>query len=389
MINRLAVILIGQYRTFAVTHKYLFEFFKDRANQVDYYFITWPTSGGHNTRYYEETVDIAAEDITKFFTEKNLVDFRIVDDIPKKHTFYRMAYLSHIGARVKADYENKNHFLYDQVVETRPDIYLKRSNDLGWQICDPLTYGGHQIETFNGHLFMDDCYIRSDSKTHNIISDRITQFNTNEMYAPRLAFANRYKYDHHSRFADWLVYNNIQCIGSKDYASIHVVRNPKLIDVNLDSLSANELNGLSYDYIETRPRPRFLSVYRNIEPREFTATHNIFVEAHASSLLDSLRYAALLVDKIRYFQKEKYDWIRYIQNNNDNPDKFFKRLDYARTDTVYFSSDSLIDCNFYCHPDLFSLIGNVYKLREKYRERTDELQLQDFFTICNIRAEKI
>jgi hypothetical protein len=389
MINRLAVMLVGQYRTFAVTHRYLFEFFETKAHHVDYYFITWAVTGGHNTRYYEEPVAITKDDITKYFADEKLVDYQIVDDIPKKHTYYRMAYLSKIGIRLKREEECRNHFIYDQVVETRPDIYLRQDLNLEWPVCGPLEYGGHRVETINGHLFMDDCYIRTDSATHNIVADRISKFDREEMYRPRLAFADQYEYDHHSRYADWLVTHNIKRIEITDYAFINVVRDPRLAGVDLNSMSSDEINGSSYEYTETRPRPKFISVYHNTLITEFTATNNIFIEANGKSLIDSLRYAALRIDQICYFNNEKYDWVRFIQNDKDHPDNFFKRLPYARLDTVYISDDPLSECNFYCHPDLFSLIGNVYKIRKQHPERTDEVNLMDLFVKCDIRVERI
>ena len=113
MINRLAVILIGQYRTFDITHKYLFEFFKTKAHQVDYYFVTWPTSGGHNTRYYEELANITDHNITQYFSNEHLAGYAIVNDIPKKHTYYRMAYLLREGLKLKQQSETTNQFVYD------------------------------------------------------------------------------------------------------------------------------------------------------------------------------------------------------------------------------------------------------------------------------------
>ena len=122
---------------------------------------------------------------------------------------------------------------------------------------------------------------------------------------------------------------------------------------------------------------------------EFTATNNIFIEANGKSLIDSLRYAALRIDQICYFNNEKYDWVRFIQNDKDHPDNFFKLLPYARLDTVYVSNDPLSECNFYCHPDLFSLIGNVYKIKEQHPTRSDEFNLMDLFVKCDIRIEHI
>ena len=389
-IERLAVMLVGQYRTFAITHKYLFEFFKNKANRVDYYFVTWPTSGGANTRHYEELVHITDDDIVKYFVNENLVRYKIVSDIPKKHTYYRMAYLSNVAMNLKNEFQNSYHFVYDQVVETRPDIYLRshKQSEL-WQYCEPMQYGGHRIETINGHLFTNDCYIRTDSTTYDLVSARIHVFDKEEMYRPRLSYGEKYEYDHHGRFADWLLTNNIKNINITDYITINVVRDPKLKDVDLNLLSADELHGISHIYTESRPRPEFITVYYNTPSTEFSVTHNIFIELQGDSLFGTLKWASLQIDKICYFNQQHYDWVRFIQNNEDNPDDFFKILPYVSLDTIYCTSDTFSESNFYCHPELFSLLGNVYKLKERFPDRTDEFTLMDLFVRCNIRIEKI
>ena len=174
MISKLAVILIGQFRTFKITNKYLCEFFANKAECVDYYFVTWPTSGGHNTRYFENVVDVVDSDITDCFQGQRLIDYRIVPDIAKKHTYYRMAYLSKIAQQLKKTKELADNFVYDQVVETRPDVYLRSAGD--WPIVKPSHYGGHPVEIKNDHAFINDLYIRADSATHDIIADRISEF---------------------------------------------------------------------------------------------------------------------------------------------------------------------------------------------------------------------
>lgn len=377
MIDRMAVILIGQYRTFAITSRYLFEFFASKAHTVDYYFVTWPTSGGHNTRYYEPLVRINDGDITKFFDQAHLVDYRIVPDIPKKHTYYRMAYLSRIGQKLKKQTEQKEHFVYDQVVETRPDVYLRQPYSGEWELCGPLEYGGHPIEIKNGHAFTDDCYIRSDSATHDIISNRLSEFDNDEINRPRLADSEKYGYDHHTRFAEWLMKNNINRIATKDYAFINVVRNPKLINIDLNQLSADQLNGTSYEYAETNPRPKFISVFHNIHPGEFTATHNIFLEAHGDSILNSVRYSAQQLIGILERNQETYDWVRFVQDTDNDPDQFYEMIEQARKDCVYVFHNS-----FYCSINLYATLANLPESLE-YRD------ILDIFVNQNIPYQKV
>jgi hypothetical protein len=132
-----------------------------------------------------------------------------------------------------------------------------------------------------------------------------------------------------------------------------------------------------------------LTIYYNLDLQHLRNSNNDFIETHADSIIDSLRHAALVADQKRYFENEKYDWVHFIQNFDDEIDIFSKRLEYARSDTIYFSRPLPAESNFYCHPDMFSILGNTYKLRELFPERSDNLNMMDFFTKCNIRAETL
>lgn len=356
MISKLAVILIGQFRTFKITNKYLFEFFSDKAQSVDYYFVTWPTSGGHNTRYFENIVNVVDQDITDCFHGQRLIDYRIVSDIAKKHTYYRMAYLAKIAQQLKKTKELSDNFVYDQVVETRPDVYLRSGGY--WSHCEFGQYGGHPIELKNGHAFINDLYIRSDSATHDIIADRISEFDQDEIRRPNLADSNLYGHDHHTRLAAWLAKNKITHTQKKDYAFISVIRNQDLANSDLNQLSYNQLTGASYAYTETNPRPKFISVYHNVTPQEFTATHNIFIEAHGQSVVDSIKYSVAEISKIQTQNNETYDWVRFVQNSDDDPDQFFKIIGQVQKDQVYVFRNS-----FYCHRNLYLTFANLPESR--------------------------
>ena len=113
----------------------------------------------------------------------------------------------------------------------------------------------------------------------------------------------------------------------------------------------------------------------------------MFIEAHGQSVTNSLRYAALQVDKIRYFNHEPLDWVRFIQNNSDSPDDFYKLLPRARADTIYCSDRIFSNSNFYCHPEIFSILGNAYKFRSSGATETDEHVLEELIVKSNIRVE--
>ena len=56
--KRLAVLLVGEYRTWPISSTAIFNFFNNRAEQIDYYFVTWDKSG-------EQLISDA--DITNYF----------------------------------------------------------------------------------------------------------------------------------------------------------------------------------------------------------------------------------------------------------------------------------------------------------------------------------
>lgn len=252
MILRLAVILIGQYRTWPICSKYLLNFFEDKAEQIDYFFVTWnKTSTYFNGQWSESTVDVTDNDITRFFGNGQKLTYKILPDIQNIHTYYRMAYLSGEANKLKKDAESSDNFIYDQVVETRPDMYLrsypKGGLECKWSSCQDFEYNGGEITNI-GHrdLFMPDCYLRTNSLTHDIVSQRINELNI-ELSFQRKIINKDYRNDHHAMLAKFLLDHKIQRIQSRypDFEFDTVIRNPKLIDINLDELTLPEIVSLN------------------------------------------------------------------------------------------------------------------------------------------------
>ncbi len=169
-INRLAVILVGEFRTWPIASKYLFNFFEKRANQVDYFFVTWNV-----TSQTGELISVTDSDILEPFNTygQNLVSYKILEPIGRHSTtFYNQAWLSKIANILKRQNEIKNNIVYDQVVETRPDCYY-RSSDTPWYNCKEYEYEGACPKTWaSGLLGISDVYFRTTSATHDLISDR-------------------------------------------------------------------------------------------------------------------------------------------------------------------------------------------------------------------------
>jgi hypothetical protein len=265
MIFRLAVILIGQYRTWPVCSKYLQNFFRNKAHQVDYYFVTWDTTQIWKTKYsalkwVKDRIPVKESDIVTYFdSDSNLIKCSVLPDIEHWHSYYRMAYLSREANKLKCQHEQSLGFVYDQVVETRPDIYIRSYADKkAWDSCSDLEYAGSPIYSNDpqngGPLIMGDLYIRSNSKTNDILSQRIDHCDT------LLAGTSPHGQGHHQTLVNYILKNNIQLVNkghapgnspdligldhfdnSTDYSFAMPIRSLDLKNIDLEKLTAKEL----------------------------------------------------------------------------------------------------------------------------------------------------
>jgi hypothetical protein len=131
--NRLAVLLCGQYREWPRASKYIFEYFDALSDNIDYYFITWSTDSKKNAQcptyiQYLFNREISKDDIIPFFDNKNLINCEIINPVSAEisglNTFYKQSYLGLVANQYKRTHEKKNGFIYDQVFELRPDLYI-------------------------------------------------------------------------------------------------------------------------------------------------------------------------------------------------------------------------------------------------------------------------
>jgi len=230
----------------------LLNFFEDKAEQVDYFFVTWDKTETYIKGIWTAPiVTVTDEKIIEFFNEDQTVICKVLPDIPEIHTYYRMAYLSREANKLKKDVESKNNFVYDQVVETRPDMYLrsypKGGLECKWPQCNDYEYNGGEISNI-GHrdLFMPDCYIRTNSSTHDILSQRINDFDMSHAFKKKL-LNQPYRNGHHAMLAKFLLDHNIKKINCTypDYIFDTVIRSTAMKHANLDGLSLNEIVSLN------------------------------------------------------------------------------------------------------------------------------------------------
>lgn len=258
MIDKLAVILAGEYRTWPKVCKYIFKFFNGQAQQIDYFFVTWKKTG---------KAEVSEQELIQSFHNETLVSYKIIDDIDNKHSYYRQSYLAKIGNILKKEYEFQNDFVYDQVVVTRPDFYFRKSN-LEWAICPRLYYqiGLMHRQTENQpsapenyYIWIQDIYLRSDSATDDIISQKYfvnyQDFckNNKKFTTMNIQVGNHFllaKFLLHRNLlplSNILLYENFPSPDRKDYDLELAVRDyHNLTDVDLDSLSVHEITTLLY-----------------------------------------------------------------------------------------------------------------------------------------------
>lgn len=72
---------------------------------------------------------------------------------------------------------------------------------------------------------------------------------------------------------------------------------------------------------------------------------------------------ALEIDSIIYEKRQPIDFVLYLQNTNHRYKDFLKMVPYMGddNDTMYFPNRK-VPSNFYCKPEVLSMISNMYKL---------------------------
>lgn len=236
-IKTLAVLVAGEYRTWSSTAKYLFKLFHDRAERVDYFFVTWDTSQGQPV-----TRDSVQEPFDRF--GKNLVAQAVLPQIGRKvSTFYNQAYLAKFVNILKREHELKHNFVYDQVVETRPDIYM-RPNSRDWIIMNDFEVCncGHLMESSLGFPEIDDVYYRSNSFTNDIIANRYWHRKPANHYTNIGSGAIQNWHNHHCMIMEYFNLNGIKFVTSmRDFVSPHIAVRSHAIDVDFDQGDLEEL----------------------------------------------------------------------------------------------------------------------------------------------------
>lgn len=235
----IAVLIAGEFRTWSKCSEYLFHFFENRAEQIDYFFATWTTSHDLPGKHISES------DIRNPFNlhKKNLVGINVIPQIGRKvSTFYNQAYLAKVANILKRESEIKNNFVYDQVVEVRPDIYIRPSNRpwillSDYEVCNC----GHMITSQNGFDAIDDVYYRSNSITNDIIANRYWYRKSPEHYTHIEQTIENW-HNHHTMIMEYFTLNGIKFMKHQiDFVSPHIAVRQEAVDVDFNIGKLEEL----------------------------------------------------------------------------------------------------------------------------------------------------
>lgn len=186
-LGRVAVVITGELRSWTVANKYIFEFFDRFSTPVDYYFVTWNESSEYWFNTKGETTLVNEQSIRASFNGRNLIQLKIEDVLPNRRNtsiFLLKAHLSKIANTLKRRYEFDNTFVYNHVIEIRPDIFitpahLEKIPCKDFEIIIDEIFYDFYLQ--NNVPLLPDLYFRTTSMGHDIMSTRNTYGRFNDL----------------------------------------------------------------------------------------------------------------------------------------------------------------------------------------------------------------
>tara|TARA_R110000822_G_scaffold100807_2_gene226733 strand:- start:1500 stop:2219 length:720 start_codon:yes stop_codon:yes gene_type:complete len=210
--DRIAVVLVGHYRTFSRLNDQYIWFFKNLANKVDYYMYVW-----------DDPLTLTLRDISPYLGNY-LKKCEIVNtnDCRSDNKIYRLSYLAAKAQKAKLKVEQDENFVYDYVVETRPDLRLRHQNDfskhfVGLQDNEIIVEGADWLGSYDRWKEVDRKWVPSDGADTFFTTNwyfRMTS-NTYNQFADRQDFYKDFKYtDFHKDLCPYFI-SNPQFVFSK------------------------------------------------------------------------------------------------------------------------------------------------------------------------------
>ena len=242
MFNNIAVVLIGEFRTGEIVSTYTQQFFESISKSIDYYIIS----------YTNQNVD----NITRCYPKSSV---KLIDSTGINNVYFSRAYLSKLGLELIGSKLGS----YDQVVETRPDLFLKSKINESIIFCNQKEFAGagyQKIISINGVDSSEpvDPKILDKNKLPRTLIIGESYFRMHPLgyqcYATRLDFdygipnkfiyPSKYINNTHGMTAEFLIKNDFVNIGT-DYQFETIIRNPDMINYDLDSMTFEEIQKLN------------------------------------------------------------------------------------------------------------------------------------------------
>ena len=234
-LNRIAVLLAGDFRQWPRAAEYIFDFAERQAVTVDYYFATWTT-----TQDFWYTQDKTARkqrlvteyDIACEFAKhnKNLINFQLVKNFNNKYypTFYYQTYLAKLAGIMKRRYELDNNFVYDQVFEMRPDLYIHDEinppailTDFEW--LGEISYTQHNCANYQWPNAAD-LYYQANSFGNDVLAERY--YYRKSIEASKFSIMSEFKHccepHNHWILFDYSYVRRMQSISIRQHQPIHL-----------------------------------------------------------------------------------------------------------------------------------------------------------------------
>lgn len=181
--NRLAVLLVGDLRLWKRASTYIFKFAETLSDNIDYYFATWDKTRDHwwpEEKSISSIRPVTEQEIREPFGNRNLIDVQVVNQdqcVKREHlTIYYQSFLAKLANLAKNRYEFEHGFVYDHVIEVRPDLYLSYEQLASPEARLPVDFeyiaGPEYVNETLPYLQLNDFYSRSSSIGNDVIANR-------------------------------------------------------------------------------------------------------------------------------------------------------------------------------------------------------------------------
>lgn len=250
--KKICVIFRGKLSEWNNAKTSIFESCKrfEAIHDVYYLMVVWDDEG------------VNRQDLIHDFANRNLIDVRILNrrairqhqigNFALNQSYEEMSYVRHFACMQKRLFERINGFIFDEVIETRPDVFLVPAKEenlgigLSHIIPDNTLYipGGISLRTNFGkpiqkisdlknnvRPFTDDNLIISNSRSHDMLNSQFNYFKETASQFPDRLFI-----DPHNLMAEHCVRCGLKVENKSQYYFDHYVlaRNDKLFSNSID-----------------------------------------------------------------------------------------------------------------------------------------------------------